>query len=64
MLQAAGEAALAGLGGAAVRLNFVPLFQKFDKVPAPDQMSSKMEKMIKFFGSQLTDKQTFECRLQ
>lgn len=59
-----GEAALAGLNGVAARLNYVPLFQKFDAVPGPDNLSPKMQKMIKFFGTKLKDKQGFECRLQ
>ena len=59
-----GEAGLAGLNGKAVRLNFVPLFQKFDKIPEPSNLSPKMQKMIKLFGVEGSEKQEFECRLQ
>ena len=59
-----GEASLSVLAGSTVRLNFVPPFQKFDKVPAPDQVSPKMRKMINLFGDLGQQKQTFECRLQ
>lgn len=59
-----GEAALAGLNGATVRLNFVPLFQKFDKVPEPGQLTPKMQKRVNLFGNLGADKQGFECRLQ
>lgn len=59
-----GEAALTGMDGATVRLDFVPLFQKFDRVPEPGRVSERMQKMINFFGSINKDKEGFECRLQ
>ncbi len=59
-----GEAGLARLAGKTVRLNFVPAFQKFDKIPEPSRLSPKMQKMIKLFGAEGSDKQEFECRLQ
>lgn len=59
-----GEAGLAGLAGKIVRLNFVPAFQKFDKIPEPSKLSPKMQKMINFFGTEGSEKQEFECRLQ
>ena len=59
-----GEAGLAGLNGKAVRLNFVPSFQKFDKTPEPSKVSPKMQKMIKLLGVDGSEKQEFECRLQ
>ncbi len=59
-----GEAGLAGLNGKAVRLNFVPSFQKFDKIPEPSKLSPKMQKMIQLFGVEGSEKQEFECRLQ
>jgi hypothetical protein len=59
-----GEAGLAGLNGKPVRLNFVPSFQKFDKIPEPSKLSPKMQKMIKLFGVDGSEKQEFECRLQ
>ncbi len=59
-----GEASLSALSGATVRLNFVPPFQKFDKVPAPDEVTPKMKKMMNLFGDLGQEKQKFECRLQ
>ncbi len=59
-----GEAGLAGLAGRTIRLNFVPPFQKFDKIPVPSQLSPKMQKMIKLFGAKGSDKEEFKCRLQ
>ncbi|MCK4708907.1 MAG: hypothetical protein KAU21_09840, partial [Gammaproteobacteria bacterium] len=59
-----GEASLSVLSGETVRLNFVPPFQKFDKVPMPDQVSPKMRKMINLLGDLGSEKQAFECRLQ
>ncbi len=59
-----GEASVSGLNGATVRLNFVPPFQKFDKIPLPSQVTPKMQKMINLFGARGSEKQEFECRLQ
>lgn len=59
-----GEASLSLLDGTTLRLNSIPPFQKFDKVPTPDRVSSRMQKMINLFGDQGLDKQKFECRLQ
>ncbi len=59
-----GEAGLAGLAGKTIRLNFVPPFQKFDKIPVPSQLSLKMQKKINLFGAKGSDKEEFECRLQ
>ncbi len=59
-----GEASLSALNGATVRLNFVPPFQKFDKVPVPDSVTPRMRKMINLFGDLGQQKETFECRLQ
>jgi hypothetical protein len=60
-----GEAALAGLNGSTVRLGFVPLFQKFDKVPEPGQVTPKMqERSGSLFGDPDSNEQGFECRLQ
>jgi hypothetical protein len=59
-----GEAGLSGLNGKTVRLNFVPAFQKFDKIPEPSRLSPKMQKMINLFGVDGSEKQEFECRLQ
>lgn len=59
-----GEAALAALDGATVRLNYVPLFQKFDTVPLPDNVSSQSQKMMDLLGDIGQEKTEFECRLQ
>lgn len=59
-----GEASLSALNGQTIRLNFVPPFQKFDKVPAPDSVTPKMRKMINLFGELGQQKETLECRLQ
>ena len=59
-----GEAALAGLDGKTVRLNFVPPFQKFDKTPNPDKITPRMRKAIKLFDDLGDGKKKFECRLQ
>lgn len=59
-----GEAALAGMDGKMVRLNFVPPFQKFDNIPNPDKVTPRMRKMMKLFGDLGEHKQKFECRLQ
>lgn len=59
-----GEAGKVGLNGKSVRLSFVPPFQKFDKIPDPSQLTPRMQKMIEMFGTQGSDKQEFECRLQ
>jgi len=59
-----GEASLSSLVGATVRLNFVPPFQKFDKVPAPNQVTPQMKEMLNPFGDQGLGKKKLECRLQ
>ncbi|MBT4194082.1 MAG: FecR domain-containing protein [Gammaproteobacteria bacterium] len=59
-----GEASLSSLAGATVRLNFVPPFQKFDKVPAPNQVTPQMKEMLSPFGDQGLGKKKLECRLQ
>lgn len=59
-----GEAGLSGLDGKVVRLNYVPSFQKFDKIPEPSKMSPKMRQIIDLFGIEGSEKQEFECRLQ
>jgi hypothetical protein len=58
------EAGLAGLNVKPVRLNFIPSFQKFDKIPEPSKVTPKMQKMINLFGVEGGDKQEFECRLR
>jgi hypothetical protein len=59
-----GEAAKVGLTGATQRLNFVPLFQKFDKTPRPEKVTPKMEKRVQLFREVLDEKEGFECQLQ
>ncbi len=59
-----GEAAKVNLTGLTQRLNFVPLFQKFDKIPLPENMSQKMENKVQLFGEALNEKEGFECTLQ
>lgn len=59
-----GEASVSAFDGATARLNFVPPFQKFDKVPEPDKLTPRMQKMINLFGESARDKREFECRIQ
>lgn len=59
-----GEASVTGMDGATVRLNFVPPFQKFDRIPDPSRLTPQMKKMIKLFGTAGSEKKEFECRLQ
>ncbi len=59
-----GQAGLAALDGRTVRLNFVPPFQRFDRIPDPRQLTPRMRKMIELFGTQGSDQEEFECRVQ
>ena len=59
-----GEASLSSLAGATVRLNFVPPFQKFDKIPSPGDVTPAMKKVLNLFGDLGQTKQKLECRLQ
>ena len=59
-----GQAGRVGLDGATLKLNFIPPFQKFDQIPNPSQLTPRMQRMIKMFGAEGSEKQEFECRLQ
>lgn len=59
----AGEAVHAG-GTRAVRLGFVPAFQKFDTTPRPGQITAKSEKMMNLFGARGAGKESMECTVQ
>jgi hypothetical protein len=59
----AGEAVRAG-GVRAVRLGFVPAFQKFDTTPSPSQINAQSEKMMNLFGEKAAGKETMECTVQ
>jgi len=59
----AGEAVHAG-GVRAVRLGFVPAFQKFDTTPSPSQINAQSEKMMNLFGEKAAGKETMECTVQ
>ncbi len=59
-----GQAGLAALDGRTIRLDFVPPFQLFDRIPDPSQLTPRMRQMIELFGTQGSDKQEFECRVQ
>ncbi len=49
---------------AAVRLDFVPSFQKFDSTPHPNQINAQSEKMMNLFGARGADKETMVCTVQ
>jgi hypothetical protein len=59
----AGEAAHAGVARA-VRLGFIPAFQKFDTTPRPGQITSQSEKMMNLFGEKGVGKESMECTVQ
>ena len=59
----AGEAAVAGEDGA-VRLAYVPAFQKFDKTPDPAGFNERSEKMMNLFGERGADKDSMECTVR
>ena len=59
----AGEAAKAG-PLRAVRLSFVPAFQKFDKIPNPARVTVQAEKMLNLFGAEGSDKESMECTVK
>jgi hypothetical protein len=59
----AGEAVHAG-GAGAVRLGFVPAFQKFDTTPRPAQFTAKSEQMMNLFGERAAGKESLECTVQ
>ena len=59
-----GQSGLAALDGSTIRLNFVPPFQRFDRIPDPRQLTPRMRQMIEFFGTQGSDKEEFECRVE
>ena len=59
----AGEAVHAGLKRA-VRLGFVPAFQKFDTTPKPGQITPESEKMMNLFGEKGAGKEEMVCTVQ
>ena len=59
----AGEVIRAGLERA-VRLDYVPTFQKFDTTPRPSQINAQSEKMMNLFGARGADKETMVCTVQ
>jgi hypothetical protein len=59
----AGEALLAN-DLRAVRLSFVPAFQKFDAMPDPARMTVQSPKMLDLFGPRGAERQTMECTVQ
>ena len=59
----AGEAAHAGRARA-IRLSFVPAFQKFDTTPRPGQITAQSEKMMNLFGERGVGKEAMECTVQ
>ncbi len=59
----AGEAAVAGKDGA-VRLAYVPAFQKFDKIPNPARFNTRVERMMNLFGEKGADKESLECKIR
>ena len=59
----AGEAVHASVVRA-VRLAFVPAFQKFDSTPRPSQITEKSEKMMNLFGEKGAGKESMECTVQ
>lgn len=60
-----GEASVTNNGGASVRLNDVPPFQKFDSVPRPESVDAKMETRVKLFGEESSEEDNgFECIVQ
>ncbi len=59
----AGEAAHAGRLRA-IRLSFVPAFQKFDTTPRPGQITSQSEIMMNLFGARGAGKESMECTVQ
>ncbi len=59
----AGEVVLAN-AAKAVRLGFVPAFQKFDRFPSPGQITAQSEQMMNLFGEKGAGKETMECTVQ
>jgi len=59
----AGEAAVAG-AGKAVRLSFVPAFQKFDPIPDPGRINAQTQQRLDLFGAKGADEEQFECTVQ
>jgi len=59
----AGEALLAN-DLRAVRLSFVPAFQKFDVMPDPARITVQTETMLNLFGARGDDNNTMECTVQ
>jgi hypothetical protein len=58
-----GEALRAGFRNA-VRLGFVPTFQKYDKIPNPARVTVQAEKLMNLFGAEGSDKEGMECTVQ
>jgi hypothetical protein len=58
-----GESLRAGIN-AAVRLGFVPAFQKFDKIPDPARITLRAEKMMNLFGAEGAGKESMECTVR
>jgi hypothetical protein len=59
----AGEALQAG-PLRAVRLRFVPAFQKFDQIPDPARITVQGEKMMNLFGARGGDRESMECTVR
>jgi hypothetical protein len=58
-----GESLRASIG-AAVRLGFVPAFQKYDKIPDPARMTLRAEKMLNLFGVEGADRESMQCTVR
>ncbi|MCP4876392.1 MAG: FecR domain-containing protein [Gammaproteobacteria bacterium] len=58
-----GEAVLAG-PSRAIRLGFVPVFQKFDRIPDPAKITLQSEKLINLFGTRGAGKESIECTVR
>ena len=59
----AGEALQAG-SSRAMRLAFVPAFQKYDVIPDPAKVTVQSEKLMNLLGPRGADKQGLECKVQ
>lgn len=59
----AGEALQAG-PLRAVRLSFVPAFQKYDPIPDPARVTVRSEKLLNLFGARGADKDSMECTVK
>ena len=58
-----GEVVRAGVG-AAVRLDFVPTFQKFDVTPRPGRINAQTEQRLELFGARALDQETLVCTVK